>query len=127
MTSDDMVTVREFKMWLSGIESMNSDNWHPNKLQWKKIREKIELIADGIPTTFPAYHMPQQFAPVDQGYMATTSSSEFVNTASSILPTDGGVRSISSQGLFANPDAPSLAVKTPNIDTSTGEYKSAFA
>ncbi len=64
------VTVGEFKAWIAGIEDMNESDWHPNKIQWDKIRNKIdclvEVVEEDIPNNFqqvpqynPAWNYPQ--------------------------------------------------------------------
>lgn len=40
------VTVVELKSWLEGVEDMQGPAWVPNKEQWKKIRNKIQLLID---------------------------------------------------------------------------------
>jgi hypothetical protein len=40
------ITVQEFKAWLSGVEDMQGEDWHPSAEQWAKIRSKIFSIKD---------------------------------------------------------------------------------
>ncbi len=42
------VTVGELKAWIAGIEDMNETDWYPNKVQWDKIRNKIECLVENI-------------------------------------------------------------------------------
>lgn len=56
------VSVGEFKSWISGIQDMQEDDWTPNKSQWIKIRDKINLLAENeeaTPTPQPQYQQPQ--------------------------------------------------------------------
>ena len=43
-TQEKLISVREFRMWLEGVEEMQPDDWTPNHIQWKRIREKINNI-----------------------------------------------------------------------------------
>ena len=36
-----LITVKEFKMWLQGVEEMQMDDWSPDQRLWAKIRAKI--------------------------------------------------------------------------------------
>lgn len=40
------ITIQEFRAWLSGVEDMQGDNWHPTAEQWAKIRNKIDLLME---------------------------------------------------------------------------------
>jgi hypothetical protein len=42
------ITVKEFKMWLEGVEEMQADDWCPSKVQWDKIRAKIRDLDDQV-------------------------------------------------------------------------------
>ncbi len=37
-------TYNEFLSWLEGVESMQEEDWVPNKIQWGKIREMLNHI-----------------------------------------------------------------------------------
>lgn len=40
-------TLREFKAWLSGIEEIQPDDWHPDWDQWRLIRDRMDnIVAD---------------------------------------------------------------------------------
>lgn len=77
------LSISEFKSWISGIEEMSGDDWHPNKQQWDKIRAKIELLSETVEDdttvnnstvqSFQQYQQPiqqfvqpQQFIPQSQ-------------------------------------------------------------
>jgi hypothetical protein len=56
------ISVSEFKSWISGIQDMQEDDWTPNKSQWNKIRDKINLLSeqeDIAPAQQPQYQQPQ--------------------------------------------------------------------
>lgn len=70
MKEKQTITVSEFKAWLAGVEDMQGANWIPSKEQWKKIRNKINILVD-TPTTNvmqtnnlqPAYLTNPAYAP----------------------------------------------------------------
>lgn len=110
-------TLSEFKAWLSGVEEMQSEDWSPDLTQWRRIREKIDNITfksgaagasdDGEePAPRVAYRAaPSSFAPtalMPQPVAATPPP--FMNTS--------GVEG--------------ARVKTPNVDTSGGQYASSL-
>jgi hypothetical protein len=45
-----MLSVKEFKMWLQGVEEMQSEDWVPDARQWQRIRSKIDMINDAQPS-----------------------------------------------------------------------------
>jgi hypothetical protein len=113
------ITIKEFRMWLEGVEEMQPENWSPDTNQWKKIREKLNTIEEPIPTISvqqPAvvYRAPEHQEPIYQG---------------PVQMAQPGLRNISAppanNALFAG-DNPSTPVRTPNIDSSSGNYEPAF-
>lgn len=46
--SKNEISVSEFKSWISGIEDMQEDDWVPNKVQWDKIKAKIDLLSEDL-------------------------------------------------------------------------------
>jgi hypothetical protein len=44
----DEITVREFKMWISGVEEMQEKGWTPNSTQWNKIKTKISQLTEEV-------------------------------------------------------------------------------
>ncbi len=73
-------TLKEFQAWLSGIEEIQPDNWHPDLDQWKLIRERMDnIIADvrervvevevvrEVPVRGPAATPPPPMPPVPLG------------------------------------------------------------
>lgn len=65
ITTEELITAREFKIWLEGVEEMQDDEWIPSSVQWKKIREKISNIEDTVVPQAPTqqYAQPTSFAP----------------------------------------------------------------
>lgn len=45
------ISLAEFKAWLEGVEDLQDDDWSPSKVQWEKIRQKIECIDEGVVNT----------------------------------------------------------------------------
>lgn len=43
------ITLSEFKTWLAGVQSMQPDDWHPSKENWKMILEQVENITEIAP------------------------------------------------------------------------------
>jgi hypothetical protein len=46
MADEKTLTMNEFKMWLTGVEEMQPADWTPDASQWKKIREKLNLVIE---------------------------------------------------------------------------------
>lgn len=122
---DKALTVKEFKMWLEGVEEMQADGWTPNDTQWKRIREKINVLIEGQPVyqemTVPnmgmAPNMPMTVP------MPTGNPLEMMNINPAAFQTPSAPPPGAPFG--TNSSAP---VKTPNVDTSGGKpYKSSFA
>jgi hypothetical protein len=107
-------TLPEFHAWLSGVEEMQEEGWTPTPVQWKKIREKIFSI-EIVPVTAvaPISHYGNNHVPVPAPAYEH-------RPPQPPLPAQ-----------ILSPDAPmqttaEAKVKTPDIDSSSGEYKSAF-
>lgn len=64
--SKETITINDFKMWLSGVEEMQDDDWTPTQSQWKRIRGKIDNIQEvksnnivfNDSTNVPSYALP---------------------------------------------------------------------
>lgn len=41
-------TLKEFQAWLTGIEEIQPDDWHPTLDQWKLIRERMNGIVPDV-------------------------------------------------------------------------------
>ena len=116
------LTVKEFLMWLEGVEEMQDAGWCPSATQWKRIRDKIDDIDSTVSNspTFssgpsgvvpePIQHAPVSFAPS-------------VYASSNMMPNP----SVDLAGRPFLPETLGQAAKTPSIDTSNGKYGSPFA
>ena len=110
------ITIMEFRAWLQGVEEMQEDDWHPNETQWKKIRGKIDCVIQGVQPVAPSGFVPQQPQQIIQNFQPDRSALDNVP-----MPVP----------IQLNPNAPmnkveGEQVKTPNIDTSDGNYTSTF-
>lgn len=135
-----LISIKEFKMWLQGVEEMQASGWTPDARQWERIRAKLDLIDD---TTFvqPVYRgernptgLPLEavFPPLNpnppgsggEGFPTPAPSSLNVPTAprpTRTVATPTGLPVTMTGG------AP-VPGKTPNIDTSHGKpYTSNFS
>jgi hypothetical protein len=118
------LSVREFRMWLQGVEEMQGDDWSPSPLQWAKIRNKIDNIQDLPtpalpPTVFPQHRQiePAIFTAPQQPQQAMVP----------VMPAGPSSLSIPPQRQMPNPLlAVGGNVKTPDIDTSAKGYESGF-
>lgn len=133
MADNTKITIKEFRMWLQGVEEMQDPAWVPNPTQWLRIREKINTIDDEPDTVVVhqqqpvhqqmSYPVPPTGVPLGNdlpGIPAGPSSLMVPQYPSMpVSPPPGG--------LFATPEAPSMPVRTPNIDTTNGNYQSTFA
>lgn len=133
------ISVKEFKMWLQGVEEMQASDWTPDANQWARIRAKLDLIEEtasasqqyfaprGDPNfqaVFPPMN-PNPPSPSGTGVVAAPSSLNVPQTparpARSVV-TPGGLPVALSTGGTPTP------AKTPDIDTSRGKpYNSNFA
>lgn len=125
-------TLAEFKAWLEGIEELQPANWAPDSNQWKTIRDKLMNIVEEevvVETHTPApapqqpvYRQPQMpapapMAPPPQGSALPAVEPEMTPAAAAAVA-----------GHLPAEMVPSAdgKVKTPNIDTSSGDYGSSF-
>lgn len=143
------ITLKEFKMWLQGVEEMQADGWVPDARQWTRIREKIDQILEE--ETPPAMHYaPGVRRAAPGGEVALPPGSELVfQPMNTSPPPASGAAAAAPSALNTAPAASSprsprvtstpsgvpvtlardsqVPVKTPDIDTSNGkEYNSNF-
>lgn len=115
------ITIKEFKMWLEGVEEMQPEGWTPDERQWKRIREKLETIIESVTA-------PQQSVVLHRNVQEELPVQRYTGPVQ--LATPGLTPLISApqpnNALFGNADNPSNPVRTPNLDTSSGTYEPAF-
>lgn len=135
------ITIQEFKAWLEGVEEMQGSTWAPDAQQWKRIRQKINQIealpteATTLPAGAPSTFNSQRNIPIsssapvnDENIVIPAIPSSFERAGvkggapapKTIIPTSapGLKRTVNPQG--------QEKVKTPDIDTSGGDYTSSF-
>ena len=134
----EIVTIKDFKSMLVGMDLILGDSWTPNEAQWKRIRAKIDALIETAERPATRDFYPQ--IPVD----LSPNSSEanllkgFPSVPSSIpagVPVTPGPSALTPPGAptpVQTPRAPApvadgsgAQVKTPDIDSSKG-YKSSF-
>lgn len=118
------ITIKEFKMWLEGVEEMQPEGWTPDARQWKRIREKLETIEEAVPVAQvqpPAvlYRNFEQEVHSEPRYNGPVQLAAPGLSSGISAPPSNNV-------LFGNADNPTNPVRTPNLDTSTGTYEPAF-
>lgn len=128
------MSLSEFKAKIEGIEMFQGDDWCPTKEQWDLIRKMIgyieeeevepEVVYRQVPTQQPMYPQPQpQPMPVAQQPMPPVHRP----VAESALP-DVDLSNMEEVARVAVPVAQTdqQTVRTPDIDTSGGDYNSPF-
>ncbi len=46
MKEDKLVTIRDFKVMMEGMDMVLGDDWTPSEAQWKRIRVKIDAMIE---------------------------------------------------------------------------------
>lgn len=114
------ITIKEFKMWLQGVEEMQDTGWTPNATQWQRIRDKISQIAEEqvvVGSTGPVLYrgadsmIPRPGPSVQPAHPSALEMPEQPRSAAGVPVATGS----------------GTAVKTPDIDTSRAGYKTPFA
>jgi len=69
MKEDKLVTIRDFKVMMEGMDMVLGDDWTPTDAQWKRIRGKIDAMIETSerPTVNARYFAP----PVDPSLSTT--------------------------------------------------------
>lgn len=135
------LSLAEFKAWLSGVEEMQPSNWIPNAGQWKTIRAKFEDIVEGPSVTprdrtvynneNPYDRQPQAVRPAGPSGFAPQPTMRAPQQPIELHNPNRPVESANTLADFAVPNGEGKKpivgrVKTPNIDTSSGNYTAAF-
>lgn len=111
-TKKKKMTMNEFKFWLTGVEELQPDGWHPSEEQWKLIRNKIDSIVEPkVQQPAPVVQQPQ-FQPQLQPQFQPP-----VQQPDSALPVARAPR---------QPTTFDPLGKTADIDTAAGDYTSTF-
>lgn len=129
MSDAQHITLNEFKFWLEGVEEMQPENWTPDARQWARIREKINTIGNNSEIT-PVRPAPAHYHEAVLPVASDHQESFPVYSGSSFVPANPGAIRQAPQpvnnALFGSPGSPTIPIKTPNLDTSSGNYEPAF-
>jgi hypothetical protein len=121
------LSVSEFRSWLEGVEDMQGDGWSPSLEQWKKIRNKIEMLEEidyeelikNSNINIPNSNTTQYVSSSTQMPMRTTPS--FIDELGS------NAKVTTMMPIAPHPPNSIIgSVKTPDIDTSSGTYTGSF-
>ena len=125
MSDEKKITVKEFRMWLEGVEEMQEADWTPTPSQWSRIREKINTITDEAPQqtyTQPTFRAgPSMAAPTMNPNMPAVPAGP--SMLGGVAPAMPVAPQAPQHGLFGAGGK----VKTPDIDTQGKPYESSFA
>lgn len=116
------ITIKEFKMWLQGVEEMQEEGWTPSTSQWKRIRDKIDQVSEDqvvVGSTGPVlYRGADNMIPRPGPSVVVPAHPSALEVAPQPRGPVGGAPVATEPG---------TAVKTPNIDTSRAKYQTPFA
>jgi hypothetical protein len=122
----EKISLEKFKAWLEGVEEMQPEDWHPDATQWKKIREKIDLINDVKTVAQAPVSTPQiQHRTVHQPVVVE--DIDIIPSTQSRLSKEPPPEYGRPRGPVGGFDPNGPPVKTPIIDTSDKPYSSSFA
>jgi hypothetical protein len=115
-------TLREFRAWLSGVEEMQSDDWSPDLTQWRRIRERIENISEPKNSFKSGGTGPsdEDFHPVAPMPVRASGPSAFAAPAVLMAPPAPLPTFMNTSGVEG------ARVKTPNVDSSSGQFTSSL-
>lgn len=124
-TENKKISVKELQTFIEAVEfAADTEEWIPSARQWKRIRQMI----DNLETEAPA--------PVRQQAVQQPPAQVYRDPDRPVMMAPPGMPPPAFAGMpaqsalpptFANPNAPGVPARTPDIDTSTGGYSSAFA
>ena len=128
------LSIDQFRSWLEGVEDMQEEGWVPDERQWRKIRQKIDLVIESTPPTAHSVVYPPQRMPQQSVSSIPVEMEQELEMAPPPGPSalDGMKRPASPAPTIKMDDGAPIArdLKTPapakNIDTSNGNYKSSF-
>jgi hypothetical protein len=138
------VTINELQSFIEGATAFNPEDWHPDKEQWERIVEMIMNIKYEAPVQAPANVPNQQSrsAPpqaVPKGFATESSFDSDLGepvqydtdpVASRAPKTDMRKVKVESTGVSGVDEngfkQSGIKVKTPNVDSSKGDYDTPF-
>lgn len=121
MSTQKPVTASELKTFIEAVEfAADADEWIPSKRQWLRIREMIDALKETpdapMQPPAPAAALPvQQYQPMplNGGMSAFGPQHQPMQQIPRHIPIAAG--------------APNTAVRTPDVDSSNGQYSTPFA
>lgn len=123
MAQEKSVSAKELKTFIEAVEfAADSDNWIPSERQWKRIRSMIDRLEEHQP---PSLSNPTE-APM-------TYAQPMPKAPEPVMLAPGGLMQMPTgpvqRGPLNGPFAieASHPVRTPDVDTSNGQYTSSFA
>ena len=130
------LTLYEFRAWISGVEEMQPNNWVPDAGQWKTIRSKFNDIVEGpavVNRTINNNPFDQEPRSVRQaGPSGFVAPQPTMRAPSQPIELHNPNRPVETPNTMPDLNSGEGAkkmvgrVKTPNIDTSSGNYTAAF-
>lgn len=117
------VTLNEFKAWLDGVEELQPDDWTPTADQWKLIRTKIGNIKEDAPVAIQQTH---QNVPQTHNRVASAPTIPGFVPPPDVGGIPAGEIAMSPEAKAMMKPGPDNKQKTPNIDTTDGQYTSSF-
>jgi len=127
------MSLAEFRAKLEGIEMFNSNDWHPEKDQWDLIREMINMIVEyeevehntTNSSTLPTQrtHGSSIMDTVQRPPSLPVHTPSIIESPAEFAP-PGNISTIDPTTVKPSGSVPAV---TPTIDTSDGQYNSAFA
>lgn len=123
------ISVREFRMWLQGVEEMQDDDWTPSPQQWKRIRQKINSINEAAPPApAPAAPPPPPLQIASPTFVNPNARAPGLTLPEQAIPAGPSSLVIPQSRPQMNPllAGGGGQIKTPDIDTSANGYESGF-
>jgi hypothetical protein len=134
---EEIVTIKDFKSMLVGLDLALGKNWTPDENQWKRIRRKIDALIEthekpsarvgglvDYSTNVPENNILRNFPTVPGGVPESVPVGELAPAGQSALAPPPNLPPPEPQPQRAVADGRDK-VKTPDIDSSTG-YKSNY-
>lgn len=123
----EVITVRDFKSMIEGMDMIMGDDWTPNEDQWRRIRKKIDALIE-------TETQPKPLAAGGQPVVGGSVLSKFPTSVPASIPSNAELATPPSsltppvaqpvipKSVASGPvaDGTVARVKTPDIDTSSG-------
>lgn len=132
--SNKKITLSSFRAWLEGVEEMQKLDWCPSVEQWNLIRDKIDLIEERIEPNFPQGMTRQQTShPLINNFQHSEFNRFESEQPESLIPNIKVSPELNQryEQMRNNPTLGGMQmtegkIKTPDIDTSNGNFSSSF-